>query len=320
LEPNAIEALVNGVLAFERRSIGKAITEIETGGETARAFLSAIHPRIGSARRLGITGPPGAGKSTLVAFLVKAYRGGSQRVGVVAVDPTSPYSGGALLGDRVRMSALTTDPGVFIRSMASRGAFGGLARATWDAVDVLDAAGCDPVVIETVGVGQTEVEIAGLADTTIVVLSPEVGDNVQAMKAGLMEIADIFVVNKADRNGAEALARDITAILGLRDVGAGGDAWRPPVLLAVAQRGEGVDAVIDAAGRHADHLRNRGLLEKRRRSAIRRRILDILEHEIRLRFWTEEAKRALDGEVERVYRKEADPTGAARRLLDGASP
>jgi len=240
-----------------------------------------------------------------------------ERVGVIAVDPTSPFSGGALLGDRVRMSNLTTDPGVFIRSMASRGAFGGLARAAWDAADVLDASGCDPVLVETVGVGQTEVEIAGLSDTTLVVLSPESGDNVQAMKAGLMEIADVFVVNKADRDGSARMQRDIGGMLELRGEthSAAQKGWLPPVVLTSAVKGQGIEAVADVIQAHGAFLREHGILSERRRRAIRRRILEILDQRSRDRFWTPEMKAALEGEIDRVYRKEEDPVGAAERLL-----
>ncbi len=311
-----MDGLIAGVLGSDRRVIARAISLVENGGEGATALLSAIHAHVGRAARLGFTGPPGAGKSTLVAALVGLYRRQSERVGVVAVDPSSPFSGGALLGDRVRMTRLTTDPGVFIRSMASRGVFGGLSRGTWDAVDVLDAAGCDPILVETVGVGQTELEIAGLADTTLVVFSPESGDNVQAMKAGLMEIADVFVVNKADRDSADALARDIEAMLDYRvDRETRTDPWRPPVLKSVALTGEGSEEILKAIAGHGHYLVDRGLLESRRRSAIRRRILEILDELMRVRFWTPRMTQELAGHVDRVYRKEGDPAGAARQLL-----
>lgn len=301
---------VTAVLAGDRRAVAKAITRVENGGEPARELLSQLHDHVGEAHRVGITGPPGAGKSTLVAALVTAYRSDSDRVGVVAVDPTSPFSGGALLGDRVRMSALTTDPGVFIRSMASRGAFGGLARAAWDAVDVLDASGCRPVFVETVGVGQTEVEIAGLADTTVVVLSPEAGDNVQAMKAGLMEVADVFVINKCDREGAETLARNIRGMLELRQ-----GPWDPPIVRSSALRNEGIENVRTAIDAHRNHLVSTGALETKRREAIRRRVLDILDDGVRERFWTDERRRALEREVDAIAKKEGNPVESAMRIL-----
>src|SRR5690606_10817327 len=202
--------------AGKRPALARAISIVENGRPAAQALLNALHARLGRARRIGITGPPGAGKSTLVAALVAALRARGETVGVVAVDPTSPFTGGALLGDRIRMGEVTLDPGVFIRSMATRGSLGGLALATKEVADVLDAFGFDHVLVETVGVGQSELDIAAAADTTIVVLVPESGDSIQAMKAGLMEIADLFVINKADRPGAERLAREVEMMLHLR--------------------------------------------------------------------------------------------------------
>ncbi len=313
---DSIQTLITGVLNSDRRAVARAISLVENSTEGASDILSAIHPRVGQAARLGFTGPPGAGKSTLVGAMAGVYRRTSDRVGIVAVDPTSPFSGGALLGDRVRMTRHSTDPGVFIRSMASRGVFGGLSRGTWDAVDILDASGCNPVLIETVGVGQTELEIAGLADTTLVVFSPEAGDNVQAMKAGLMEIADVFIVNKADRDGADALTRDIETMLDYKSSSRASDGdWRPPVLKAIAARGEGADEIKEAILVHAAHLSEHGLLEERRRAAIRRRVLDILESRIRRRFWTAEMKTELKRQVDRVYQRDENPAGAADLLL-----
>src|SRR5690606_12938338 len=202
--------------AGERAALARLISMVENEREAAAALLDALHPRLGRAHRIGITGPPGAGKSTMTAALVAGYRRAGEQVAVVAVDPTSPFTGGALLGDRIRMNELATDPGVFIRSMATRGALGGLALATKEVADVLDAFGYDRVLIETVGVGQSELDIAAAADTTIVVLVPEAGDAIQAMKAGLMEVADLYVVNKADRPGADRLAREIEVMLNLR--------------------------------------------------------------------------------------------------------
>jgi LAO/AO transport system kinase len=308
--------LSDGVLAGDRRAIAKAITLVENGAAAAAAFLAALHPKVGRARRIGITGPPGAGKSTLVGVLVKAYRQTEEHVGVLAIDPTSPFSGGALLGDRVRMSSLSVDPGVFIRSMASRGAFGGLARATWDAVDVLDASGANPVLIETVGVGQTEVEIAAFADTTLVVLSPESGDNVQAMKAGLMEIADIFVVNKSDRDGADIMARDIDGMLDVRGASHEEEAtapdveWRPPVVKVSAAKNQGIETLLDVMDAHRKHLEAHGGLEARRRGATRRRMLDMLDQRIRERFWTDARHAALEDALDRVVAKKLDPAAA----------
>jgi len=214
--PEELRALLDGFHTGRRTALARAISLVENGSPAARPLLAALHPRTGRARRIGITGPPGAGKSTLVAALVAAYRARGETVAVVAVDPTSPYTGGALLGDRIRLGEATLDPGVFMRSMATRGSLGGLARTTREAVDLMDAFGFDRVLIETVGVGQTELDIAATADTVAVVLVPESGDAVQAMKAGLMEIADIFIINKADRPGAERLAREVQTMLHLR--------------------------------------------------------------------------------------------------------
>ncbi|HEY8469670.1 MAG TPA: methylmalonyl Co-A mutase-associated GTPase MeaB [Longimicrobiales bacterium] len=215
--PGTAEArLLEDFLAGKRPALARAISIVENGRAAGPALLHALHPRIGRARRIGITGPPGAGKSTLTAALIGAFRARGETVGVVAVDPTSPFTGGALLGDRIRMGEATLDPGVFIRSMATRGSLGGLALTTKEVADLLDAFGFDHVLIETVGVGQSELDIAAAADTTIVVLVPESGDSVQAMKAGLMEIADVFVINKADRPGAERLAREVEMMLRLR--------------------------------------------------------------------------------------------------------
>ena len=217
ITPGTAEArLLEDFLAGKRPALARAISIVENGRAAGPVLLHALHPRIGRARRIGITGPPGAGKSTLTAALIGAFRARGETVGVVAVDPTSPFTGGALLGDRIRMGEATLDPGVFIRSMATRGSLGGLALTTKEVADLLDAFGFDHVLIETVGVGQSELDIAAAADTTIVVLVPESGDSVQAMKAGLMEIADVFVINKADRPGAERLAREVEMMLRLR--------------------------------------------------------------------------------------------------------
>lgn len=240
----------------DRRALARAITLAERGGPTARALLAAAYPHAGGAHLVGITGPPGAGKSTLVTVLAQEWRRRGVSVGVVAVDPTSPFTGGAVLGDRIRMQALGGDPGVFIRSMASRGRLGGLARATADAVALIDAAGFQVVLIETVGAGQGEVDIARAAHTTVVVEVPGMGDDVQSIKAGVLEIADLFVVNKADRDGADNTARQLRQMLhlGMPEPGA----WEVPVLKAVATSGQGAAEIVDAAARHAEHQRASG--------------------------------------------------------------
>jgi len=257
----------------DRLALARCISEIENETPAADPILDAAFARTGRARRLGVTGPPGAGKSTLVARLAREYRTRRLRVGVVAVDPTSPFSGGALLGDRVRMGELAGDDGVFIRSMASRGSLGGLAVHTAQVCDVLDAAGFDRILIETVGVGQSELEVAQTADSTAVVLVPESGDGVQAMKAGLMEIGDLFVINKADRDGAERGAHAVRSALELR---APTSDWRPPVLMTVASEGTGVAELADAYETHVDHLEAGGDLARRRRARLERRLRDLL--------------------------------------------
>ncbi|HEU4395131.1 MAG TPA: methylmalonyl Co-A mutase-associated GTPase MeaB, partial [Planctomycetota bacterium] len=300
------DGLAPGVLAGDSLSVARAISLVEDRAPEGAALLQSIASAAGRAHRVGVTGPPGAGKSTLVNALAKVIldRGGS--IGILAVDPTSPFTGGALLGDRVRMQGAAGDPRVFIRSMASRGGLGGLAAAAQDAADVLDAAGKAWVVMETVGVGQTEVEVAGAADTVVVLLHPEAGDGVQAMKAGLMEVADIFVVNKADREGADRVARDLTMMLGLRE--AHGD-LDPEILKLSASTGQGVPELVAALARHGDRLSaggGQGLAERRRRQAEARLRLLLLD---RTRRQAEQALARLGG-------LEALATEVASRRLD----
>jgi LAO/AO transport system kinase len=254
------------ILAGDRRALARGLTLVESGGARGAELLDALCPRTGRARRIGVTGPPGAGKSTLVAALVRSLRPSGKLVGVVAVDPTSPFSGGALLGDRHRMSEEAKDAGVFVRSLASRGAVGGLSRAAQDSMDLLDAAGFDVVIVETVGVGQTELDVAAAADTVVVVLSPESGDAVQAMKAGLLEISDVLCVNKADREGADALVAALESALDLRAEAP----WRPPVVSTKALEGAG--PLLDALARHEEWLGAEERLALRRRAAAAARI------------------------------------------------
>lgn len=301
--------LAERVRRGERRSIARALTLVETGGADAQALLSLLHPHTGRAHLVGVTGAPGTGKSTLVNALAGEFRRRGHRVGVVAIDPTSPYTGGAILGDRIRMQSHHADEGVFIRSMATRGHLGGLAVATGDAVRVLDAAGFDPILIETVGAGQSEVDIAGAAHTTAVVLVPGLGDDIQAIKAGILEIADIFVVNKADRDGVSATTRDLRGMLALN---AGGDgAWVPPIVPTVATTGEGVDDVVSAVERHREWSRQSGDLYERRLLRLQREIEGIALDLVRDRLSDARhlAARVLDGEI--------DPYRAAQDLIDG---
>jgi LAO/AO transport system kinase len=255
---------------------------VERGGEHQRAVLTGLRKVSPRARTLGVTGSPGVGKSTLVAALVAAYRAGGARVGVLAVDPTSPFTGGAVLGDRVRMQHLATDAGVFIRSLATRGHLGGLSWATPQAVRVLDAVGFDVVVVETVGVGQSEVEVAGLADTTVVVLAPGLGDGIQAAKAGILEVGDVFVVNKADRDGAGSVVRDLVGMLRLGPAGdleATNSSWSPPVLRTVAVRDEGVEQVLAAVAEHRAWLEGSGALAQVRVRRARHEVEALAEAE-----------------------------------------
>src|SRR5437870_6013344 len=265
-------SLVDGALAGERASVARLISMVESGGDLAHDVIARLFPHTGSAYTIGITGAPGAGKSTLTDKLIGRIRKEGVEVGVLAIDPSSPFSGGAILGDRVRMQEHATDPGVFIRSMATRGHVGGLSLATPQAVRVLDAAGKPWVLIETVGVGQVEIEVAGAADTTVVVVNPGWGDAVQASKAGLLEIADLFVVNKADRDGAAETVRDLEFML---DLSLAAD-WRPPILKTVASRGEGIDELWQAISDHRAFLEADGRLEARRERRIREELRSIV--------------------------------------------
>lgn len=308
-----VDALITRTLAGERVPLARALSWVENEHPEAGALLDACFTRSGRAFRIGITGPPGAGKSTLVTHLAKAYRGRGETVAIVAVDPTSPFSGGALLGDRVRMVELSGDPGVFIRSMATRGSMGGLAVHTAQVCDVLDAAGYQRILVETVGVGQSELEVAQTADSTAVVLVPESGDAVQAMKAGLMEIADVFVINKADREGADRAAFAIRSALGLR---APTSDWKVPVEMTVASRGEGIEALIDRFEEHLVFLREQGGLERRRRQRLAQRLEDMVLDSM----WSAFEDRVSDAERQRmldsVVRREATPRQAADRLME----
>ncbi len=303
-------------MAGDRRALARGLTVVETGGDPAEELLFGLYESVGDAWRIGITGPPGAGKSTLVSAIVRRLRDRpeAEPVSVLAVDPTSPFTGGALLGDRVRMTQLAGDEGVFIRSMATRGAFGGLARAASDAVDLLDAAGADPVVVETVGVGQSEVEIAGVADTTVVVLSPESGDGVQAMKAGILEVADVFAINKADREGADRMSRDIQEMLHLAS--GRGDSWVPPVVMTVAVDGGGVDDLVSEMERHRDHLQAGVGLRLRRVAGLRRKVAGLVEDRVLADLWTEARSADLDSRAEAIHDRAETPYGAARALLE----
>jgi len=311
-----IEALVEKVKQGDRRSVARAISLIEDETPYASQLMHLLFPLTGKAYRIGITGPPGAGKSTLTARLIKAFRDQNASVGVVAVDPTSPFSGGAVLGDRIRMSQFSRDPQVFIRSMASRGSMGGLAQKAQDAADVLDAAGKDIIIFETVGVGQTELDIAEAADTTVVVLVPESGDSIQAMKAGLMEIADIFVVNKADREGAKQLKTELEMMLHLRPYLDCERDWNPPVLLTIASQSEGVHEVKEKIEEHRAYLTEHQLLLQKRKQRLAHKIREMIFSELKSRFWNDEREKELEEKIQKVLQHQISPYELVRILMN----
>ncbi|MGW5094417.1 methylmalonyl Co-A mutase-associated GTPase MeaB [Streptomyces nodosus] len=298
------------------RAVARLISLVEGASEQLREVMAALAPLSGGAYVVGLTGSPGVGKSTSASALVTAYRKQGKRVGVLAVDPSSPFSGGALLGDRVRMSEHASDAGVFIRSMATRGHLGGLAWAAPQAIRVLDAAGCEVILVETVGVGQSEVEIASQADTSVVLLAPGMGDGIQAAKAGILEIGDVYVVNKADRDGADATARELNHMLGLGEARAPGD-WRPPIVKTVASRGEGVEEVVEALEKHRAWMEERGVLAERRLTRAAREVETIAVTALRERIGDLHGDRHLGALAERIVAGELDPYRAADELVAG---
>ncbi len=329
--------------------MARAISLVENGRAGFEALLGAIHPRLGRAHRIGITGPPGAGKSTLAMQLTRAYRARGERVGVVAVDPTSPFSGGALLGDRIRMESVALDEGVFIRSMATRGSLGGLATSTREVCDVLDAAGFDRILVETVGVGQSELAVATMADATVLVLVPESGDGIQTLKSGVMEIADLYVVNKADRPGADQLAREIDVTLGIRQGNAfrgirahhgraldgaartrgrtartdgapagEGEAtiWQHPVVLATAVKGEGIDRLLEELDRHLDWMRRSGERDRRRRRRLAARTREVVDRSMHRWVWTDtQAETMVSERLDDMASGRVSPYQAAHEIV-----
>jgi LAO/AO transport system kinase len=345
--PPTLDDLLLRFREGQRVALARAISVVEDERDGFQGLLHRVVAMGHRAARLGVTGPPGAGKSSLIAELAAAYRADGEDVGIVAVDPTSPYSGGALLGDRIRMNDLATDPGIFIRSMATRGSLGGLATTTKEVMDLMDGFGFRRLLVETVGVGQTELEITGAADTVVVVLVPESGDGIQAMKAGLMEIADVFVVNKADRPGADRLLKEISQAIHLRagdamrnvpahhgvDMaaaararkardrgGARGDTsegWTIPVLKTVAQTGDGVPELLDAVERHRAHLVASGELERRRRARAERRVRDVVDRELRRVAWRSPAVAdRLAAGLDRIVAGQETPYSVAAGILD----
>ena len=305
--------LIRRALAGERRAVARTISLVEDGGADLGRVMQALYPHTGRAYSIGITGAPGAGKSTLTERLVGRARADALTVGVLAIDPSSPFSGGALLGDRVRMQSHATDPDVFIRSMATRGHLGGISLATPEAFRVLDASGKDLVVIETVGVGQAEVEITDACDTTLVVVNPGWGDAVQAAKAGLMEIADVFVVNKADRNGTRQAVQELRQMLELSEA-----PWKPEIVETVATKGTGIDELWAAIEKHRVYQEEQGLLEARRRRRVQREIKEIVAERYRTRVEHEQVA-LLNEMTDEVAERRLDPYAAADRLVAALS-
>ncbi|MDX3182146.1 methylmalonyl Co-A mutase-associated GTPase MeaB [Streptomyces sp. ME02-7008A-1] len=311
-----VPTLVEQAREGRPRAVARLISLVEGASPQLREVMAALAPLAGHAYVVGLTGAPGVGKSTSTSALVSAYRKAGKRVAVLAVDPSSPFSGGALLGDRVRMSEHASDPGVYIRSMATRGHLGGLAWSAPQAIRVLDAAGCDVILVETVGVGQSEVEIASQADTSVVLLAPGMGDGIQAAKAGILEIGDVYVVNKADRDGADATARELNHMLGLGESRGPGD-WRPPIVKTVAARGEGLDEVVEALEKHRAWMEERGVLAERRTARAAREVETIAVTALRERIADLHGDRRLDALAERIVAGGLDPYAAADELVAG---
>jgi LAO/AO transport system kinase len=309
------QAQVAAAREGEPRALARLVSLVENGSPQLREIMKLVAPLTGRARVIGLTGAPGVGKSTITSALVRAYRGRGWRVGVLAVDPTSPFSGGALLGDRVRMQEHATDGGVFIRSMASRGHLGGLSWAVPHALRILDAAGFDVIMIETVGVGQAEVEIASLADSTMVIVAPGMGDSIQAAKAGILEIADVFVVNKSDRAGAQEAIRDLRTMLAMARYEAGD--WKPPIVSAIATTGEGIDDLVTRLEAHGAWLGESGERHRRRLARAREEVSAIAVSALRERLGALPGESQLEELAAQVASGELDPYAAADKLIGG---
>jgi LAO/AO transport system kinase len=308
--------LIEGLLAGDPKALARSITLVENRDPRAQELLKAAYPAGRDVPIIGITGPAGVGKSSLVDQLIGLYRAQNLKVGVIAVDPSSPFSGGAILGDRIRMQRHGTDPGVFIRSMATRGKLGGISAATYDVADLMNAGGMDRILIETVGVGQDEVDIVKIAHTTVVVLMPGLGDEVQAMKAGLMEIADILVINKADREDADKLQMELESTLSFFQPSGPETSWRPRILKTVALSNTGVDALAEAIDEHGKHLQSSGKLRDRLLQQSRQRLIDALEYQVVSHFIQEGFDRfGISQKIEEIAERKTDPYSVVRDLL-----
>jgi LAO/AO transport system kinase len=306
--------LKDKVFSNDRRKVARAISIVEDYNSEASELLKEIHIKVGKAYRIGITGPPGAGKSTITNQLTKIFRSDGKKVGIIAVDPTSPFTGGALLGDRIRMNEIGNDEGVFIRSMATRGSLGGLSKKAIDAADVLDAAGYDFILLETVGVGQSELDIVQAADTTIVVLVPESGDSVQAMKAGLMEIADFFVLNKSDRPGSDQAVASLQTTLMMKDHDE--RSWMPGIIKTIAAENKGITDVMLEIKRHQKFMSDQNLFLRKREKQARNRIKEIVENKIKEELWSESGEKSLNSALEKVILGNLSPYHIAEDIIE----
>jgi LAO/AO transport system kinase len=306
--------LIEKLYSKDKRAIARLISLIESDNTLTSEYVKKIHSKVGNAYRIGITGPPGAGKSTITNQLTKYYLTQNKTIGIIAVDPTSPFTGGALLGDRVRMTDIGMNENVYIRSMATRGSLGGLSKKAIDASDVLDAAGFDVIILETVGVGQSELDIAQAADTTIVVLVPESGDSVQAMKAGLMEIADLFVLNKSDRPGSQQAYTALQTILMIKDHDE--NTWLPKIVKSVASENKGIDEIAEEIDRHKNFLNEKNLFLSKREKQAKVRIKEIVEHKLKDELWSETGENSLNSTLEKVLLGGFSPYHIAEEIIE----